>query len=91
MIILLLKTRENVITITQNKIEIMFKIYFLSSSIVFMNDIEKFIYFSLTNDDKTMTRCEIMKVIYRINSNKVLKINKIINKTLRQLARVIIE
>ena len=76
---------------TQNKVEIIFKIYFSSLSIVFMNDIKKFIYFSSTNDDKIMTRCEIIKIVYKINSNKASKINKIINKTLRQFARVIIE
>ena len=91
MIILSLKTRENIIVMTQNKIEIMFEIHFSSSSIVFMNDIEKFIYFSSTNDDEAMTRREIIKIVYKISSNKASKINEVINKTLRQLTRVIIE
>ena len=91
MIISLLKTRENVTATTQNKIEIIFEIHFLFSLIVFMNDIEKFIYFSLTDDDETMTHREIIKIVYKINSNKTSKINEIINKTLRQLARIIIE
>ena len=69
----------------------MFEIHFSSSSIIFMNDIEKFVYFSSTNDDETMTHREIMKIVYKINSNKVSKINEIINKALRQLARIIIE
>ena len=56
-----------------------------------MNDIKKFVYSLSTNDNKTMIRREIMKVVYKINSNKALKINEIINKTLRQLARVIIK
>ena len=56
-----------------------------------MNDIEEFIYFLLIDDNKTMTRREILKIIYKINSNKISKINKIINRTLRQLARVIIK
>ena len=34
---------------------------------------------------------EIMKVVYKINLNKTSKINKIINKALRQLARIIIK
>ena len=58
---------------------------------IFMNDIEKFVCFSLINDDKTMTRHEIIKIIYKINLNKILKINKIIDKMLRQLARIIIK
>ena len=90
-IILSLKTRENVVAMTQNKVEIMFKIHFSFSSIVFMNDIEKFVYSSSTKNDETMTRHKIMKVIYKINLNKMLKINEIINKTLRQFARVIIK
>ena len=38
-----------------------------------------------------MTHREIIKVIYKINLNKTLKINEIINKMLQQLARIIIE
>ena len=91
MIISLLKTRENVVATTQNKIEIIFKIYFSFSSIVVMNNIKRFVYFSSIKNDKTMTRREIIKVVYKINSNKVSKINEIINKMLRQLARVIIK
>ena len=87
----MLKTRENVVITTQNKIEIIFKIHFLFLSIVFMNDIEKFICFSSTDDDKIMIRREIIKVVYKINLNKMLKINEIINKTLQQLARIIIK
>ena len=83
--------RENVAATTQNKVKILFKIHFLFSSIVFMNDIERFIYFSSTDDDEAITRREIMKVVYKINSNKTLKINEIINKTLRQFARIIIK
>ena len=86
-----MKTRENVAATTQNKVEIMFKIHFSFSSIVFMNDIKKFIYFLSTNDDETMTRREIIKIVYKVNSNKMSKINEIINKTLRQFARIIIE
>ena len=87
----MLKTRENVTATTQNKIKIMFKIYFLSLLIIFMNDIEKFVYFSSTNNDEIMTRREIIKIVYKINLNKISKINKIINITLRQLARIIIK
>ena len=86
-----LKTRENVVATTQNKVEIMFEIHFSFLLIVFMNDIEKFVYFSSTNDDETVTRREIIKIVYKVNLNKASKINKIINKTLRQFARIIIE
>ena len=86
-----MKTRENVAATTQNKIKIIFKIYFAFSLIIFMNDIEKFVYFSSTDNDETMTHRKIMKIVHQINSNKMLKINKVINKTLRQLARIIIK
>ena len=87
----MLKIRENVTAMTQNKIKIMFKIHFSFSSIVFMNDIKKFVYFSSTDDDETMTRREIIKIVYKINSNKMSKVNEIINKMLRQFARIIIK
>ena len=86
-----MKTRENVAATTQDKVEIIFKIYFSFSSIIFINDIEKFVYFLLTENDETMTHREIIKIIYKINLNKMSKVNKIINRTLRQLARVIIK
>ena len=69
----------------------MFEAHFPSLLIVFMNDIEEFVYSLSTDDDEIMTRREIMKIVYKISLNKALKINEIINKTLRQLARIIIE
>ena len=82
--------RKNVVATTQNKVEIIFKIYFFFLSIILINDIEKFVYFSSTNDDKMITRRETIKVVYKINSNKMSKVNEIINKALRQLPRIII-
>ena len=86
-----MKTRKNVAATTQNKIEIIFKIHFSSSSIVFINDIKEFIYFSSTNDDEAVIRREIMKIVYKINLNKTSKVNEIINKTLRQFIQIIIK
>ena len=48
-----------------------------------MNDIDEFVYSSSTDDNETVTYREIMKIVYKINSNKTLKINEIINKTLQ--------
>ena len=56
-----------------------------------MKNIIKFDYFSSIDDKILITRCEIIKIIYKINSNKTFKINKVINKTLQQLVRVIIK
>ena len=61
----------------------MFEVYFLFLSTMFMKDVTKFDYFSSIDDETSMTRCKIMKVIHKINLNKTFEINKIINKTLR--------
>ena len=69
----------------------MFKVHFSFLSTIFIKIIKKFDYF-LSIDDKTlMTRCEIIKIIHKINLNKIFKINEIINKTLRQFVRVVIK
>ena len=82
MIILSLNKRENLIIITQNKIEIMFEVQFLSSSIMFIKDVIKFNYFLSIDDETSMTYRKIMKIIHKISLNKTFKINEIINKTL---------
>ena len=56
-----------------------------------MKNIEKFNYFLSVDDETPMTHCEIMKIIYKINSNKTFEINKIINRTLRQFVYIIIK
>ena len=86
-----LKKHRRLTIKAQNKIEIMFKIHFLFSSIISMNDIEEFFYSSSINDEKTMTNRKIIKIVYKINSNKTLKINKIINKVLRRLVNIVIK
>ena len=82
-IILSLKKCEKLIITTQNKIEIMFEVHFSFSSTIFMKDVAEFNYFSLIDDETSMTRREIMKIIHIINLNKTFKINEIINKALR--------
>ena len=76
---------------TQNKIEIMFKIHFSFSSTVFMKNFGKFNYFLSIDDETSMIRREIIKIIHKINSNKKFEINEIINKMLRQLVRIIVK
>ena len=90
-IISLLKKHEKLIIITQNKIKIMFETHFLFLSTMFMKNAAKFNYFSLIDDETSMTRREIMKIIHKINLNKTFKINEIINRTLRQLIRVVVK
>ena len=87
----LLKKREKLIITAQNKIKIIFKIYFSFSSIIFMKNVAEFNYFLSINDKAPMTRREIIKIIHKINLNKIFEINKIINKTLRQFARVVVK
>ena len=76
---------------TQNKIEIIFKIHFSFSSIISINDIEEFFYSSSADDEKTMTNYKIIKIVYKVNLNKTLKIYKIINKALQRFVNVIIK
>ena len=90
-IILSLKKRVKLIIIAQNKMEIMFKIYFLFLLTMFMKKIAEFNYFLSINDETSMTRYKIKKIIYKINLNKIFKINKIINKILQQFIRVVVE
>ena len=87
----MLKKREKLIITAQNKIEIIFKIHFSSSSTMFIKDVTKFDYFSSIDDETSITHREIMKIIHKINSNKTFKINKIINKALRQFVRVVVK
>ena len=69
----------------------MFEAHFSLSSTILIKNVKEYKYFLLIHDEASMTRCEIMKIIYKISSNKTIKINKIINKTLQQFARVIIK
>ena len=69
----------------------MFETHFSFSSTMFIKNVEKFDYFLSINDEASITRREIIKVIHKINSNKAFEINKIINKALRQLVRVVIK
>ena len=48
-----------------------------------MKNVKEFDYFSSIENKTSMTRHEIMKIIYKINLNKIFEINKIINKALR--------
>ena len=47
-----------------------------------MKNIKEFNYFLLIDDEASITRRKVMKVIHKINLNKILEINKIINKAL---------
>ena len=91
MIISSLKKREKLIITTQNKVEIIFKIHFSFLSMMFMKNVAEFDYFSSIDDETSMTRRKIIKIIHKINLNKAFEINEIINKMLQQLARVVIK
>ena len=56
-----------------------------------MKNVAKFNYFSLIDDETSITCCKKMKIIYKINFNKIFKINEIINRALRQFAHIIVE
>ena len=57
----------------------MFEIYFSFSLMISTNDIEEFFYLLLTNDEKTIINRKLIKIVYKVNINKSLKINEIIN------------
>ena len=90
-IILFLKKDETLTISPQNKVEIMFKIHFLFSSMVFMNNVKEFLYLLSTDDDKSFTNYKTIKIIYKTNSNKIIRISKIINRTLYQFINIIIK
>ena len=69
----------------------MFKIRFLFLSTMFMKNVAKFNYSLLIDDEASMTRREVIKIIHSVSSDKAFEINKIINRTLRQFARVIVK
>ena len=58
---------------------------------MFIKDVAEFDYFLSIDDETSITHREIIKIIHKINLNKTFKINKIINKTLRQLVYVVVE
>ena len=69
----------------------MFEAHFSFSSTIFMKNVEKFNYFLSIDDETSITRREIIKIIHKVNLNKTFEINEIINKTLRQFIRVIVK
>ena len=69
----------------------MFETHFSFLSTMFIKDVTKFDSFLLIKNKTSMIRREIIKTIYKINLNKIFEINKIINKVLQQLIRVVIK
>ena len=64
----------------------MFEAHFLLLLIMFIKNIAKFNYLLLVNDEASITHCKIMRIIHKINSNKIFEINEVINRALRQFA-----
>ena len=52
---------------------------------------KEFSYSSSALDDESFISREIMKIVYKINSDKASEINEIINRTLRQLVNVVLK
>jgi len=59
--------------------------------IILIDDIKKFSYLSLIENNEIMSKREIIRTTYKTTSNKIFKINKIINQTLRQLVCVVLK
>ena len=69
----------------------MFKAHFSFSSTVFTKDIKTFFYFTSTSDEKTIINREIIKIVYKVESDKALKMNEITNRILQQFNDVAIK
>ncbi len=88
-IILLLRIDTNIATTTKNKIKIIFRFYFSSLFTILINNLNKFSYLTFIID-KTILKREVIRAMHKATSNKTLKINDIINRTLQQLIRIIL-
>ena len=52
--------------------------------------LNKFFYLIFIKDDKTMLKRKVIRAMHKTTSNKTLEINNVINRTLRQLIRIIL-
>ena len=71
------------------KVEIIFEIYFSSSSVIFTNDIKELFYSLSTNDEETIINQKLIKIVHKINMNKISEVNKVINKMLKQFVAIV--
>lgn len=84
--ILLLKIDINNIAITiENKIETIFLTYFSFLLTILIDNLKKFLYLLLIEENKIILKCKTIKAIYKTSSNKILEINNIISLVLQQL------
>ena len=88
-IILSLKKQNKITVKTHEKVEIMFEIHFLSLLIIFTNDIKEFFYSSSTNDEETITNRKLIRIVHKIDMNKISEINEMINRMLKQLIAIV--
>jgi len=86
---LLLRTNTKIVTTIENKTKIIFCVYFLSLSIVSIDNIKKFSYLFLIKNKNKKLKQKIIKATHKVALNKILKINNIINRALRQLICVV--
>ncbi len=54
-----------------------------------MNNIKNFIYLILINNNKIILKHKLTKAIYKTTLNKILKINNIINRVLKQFIYIV--
>jgi hypothetical protein len=88
--ILLLQINTNIATTTKNKIETIFYFYFSSLLTILINDLNKFFYSIFMKDNKMMSKCKVIRAIYKTTSNKISRINNIINCVLQHLIFIIL-
>ena len=88
---IIIKKRNKITVKTREKIEVMFETHFSFSSMVFMNGIEELFYSLSANDEKTITNRKLIKTVYKIDMNKTLKVNEIINKAFKQFITIVMK
>jgi hypothetical protein len=88
--ILLLQINTNITTTIKKKIETIFYFYFIFSSTILINDLNEFFYLISIKDNEIMLKRKVIKAMHKTTFNKISKINNIINRTLRQLIRIVL-
>jgi hypothetical protein len=86
-IILLLRINISIATTIKNKIKTMFRFFFF---IILVNNLNEFSYLISIKDNKIMSKRKVIRAMHKTTSNKILKINNVINCVLQQLICIVL-
>jgi len=68
----------------------MFKFYFSFLFTILVDNLNEFSYSTSIEDNEIVSKRKVIKAMHKITSNKILKINNIINYALRQLICIVL-